>query len=187
MVAGVVAAPRLDLNNEELLQTHLHALFLSEVGLSELDASIVELVTEEEKGLPLAAKVRDEKLKLTPQTFQKIKAAFKRTIADFEPSLTSSKTPWYSDEWISRKLQQLPESLDPSINRWRSLYISARSLLSTATQTLQSGRYTLGSPEYKTAKRNQDHATRQLDSCSNADEFVFMLRQYRPASKSSTD
>ena len=168
MVAGVVAAPRLDLGNEELLQTHLHALFLSEVGLSELDASIVDLVTEEEKGLPMAAKVRDEKLKLKPQTFQSIKAAFKRTIADFEPSLTSSKTPWYSDEWISRKLQQLPESLDASINRWRSLYISARSLLNTATQTLQSGKYTLGSPEYKTAKRNQDHATRQLDLLRNS-------------------
>jgi hypothetical protein len=41
-------------------------------------------------------------------------------------------------------------------------------LLNTATQTLQSGKYTLGSPEYKTAKRNQDHATRQLDLLRNS-------------------
>lgn len=168
MVAGVVAAPRLDLANEELLQTHLHALFLSEVGLGELDTSVLSLVVEEEKGLPLATKVRDEKLKLTPAVFQNIKAAFKRAIADFEPSLSSGKNPWYSDEWISRRLQQLADSLDTSLNRWRSLYTSARSLLNTATQTLQSSRYTLGSPEYKTAKRNQDHATRQLDLLRNS-------------------
>ena len=172
LVAGVVAAPRLDLANEELLQTHLHALFLSEVGLGELDSSILSLVVEEEKGLPLAGKVRDEKLRLTPAVFQNIKAAFKRTIADFAPSLTSSKAPWYSDEWISRRLQLLPDSLDTALNRWRSLYASARSLLTTATQTLQSGRYTLGSPEYKTAKRNQDHATRQLDLLRNSQKGV---------------
>jgi superfamily II DNA/RNA helicase len=167
MVAGVVAIPRLDLANEELLRTHLHAQFLSEVGLGQLDSSILNLLTEEQKGLPLSTTVR-ENLKLTPKAFQNIKAAFKQTIADFEQSLLEMKATWYSEEWISRTLQQLPETLDASLNRWRSLYSSARALLNTATQTLQSGRYTLGSPEYKSAKRNQDHATRQIDLLRNS-------------------
>lgn len=171
MVAGIVAPPKLELVNEELLLTHLHALFLSEVGLGELDSSILNLVTEGEKGLPLAGTVR-EKLNLTPKAVQNIKSAFKRTIHDFEPSLVPAKAPWYSEEWITRQLQQLAESLDSSLNRWRSLYSSARALLNTATQTLQSGRYTLGSPEYRTAKRNQDHATRQLDLLRNSQKGV---------------
>ncbi len=171
MVAGVVAAPRFDLANEELLQNHLHALFLSEVGLGELDSSILSLTSEDQKGMPLSATVR-EKLKLSPKAFQNIKSVFKRTIADFEPLLSGPKALWYSEEWIERQLQHLANDLDVSINRWRSLYSLARALLSTATQTLQSGRYTLGSPEYRTAKRNQDHATRQLDLLRNAQKGV---------------
>jgi superfamily II DNA/RNA helicase len=171
MVAGVVAPPRLDLANEELLQTHLHAMFLSEVGLGQLDHSILNLVVEEQSGLPMSPTVQ-ENLKLTPKAFQNTRAAFKRSIADFESSLLAMKAGWYSEEWISRKLQQLPESLNAALNRWRSLYTSAWALLNTATQTLQSGRYTLGSLEYRTAKRNQDHATRQLDLLRNSQSGV---------------
>ena len=33
MVAGSVAAPRLDLTNEDLLRSHLHAIWLAETGV----------------------------------------------------------------------------------------------------------------------------------------------------------
>ena len=33
MVAGVVAPPRLDLLNEDLLRSHVHAIWLAETGL----------------------------------------------------------------------------------------------------------------------------------------------------------
>ena len=53
------------------------------------------------------------------------------------------------------------------MERWRRLYRQARATLSRATQEIESGTYSLGSKEYKQAKRNQDQATRQLDLLKN--------------------
>jgi len=53
IVAGVVTPPNIDLRNEELLRTHLNALYLSEIGLPELEDSIVKLVDESLDDLPL--------------------------------------------------------------------------------------------------------------------------------------
>ena len=44
---------------------------------------------------------------------------------------------------------------------------SARTILTTATQRIESGTLGLGSDEYKKHKRNQDQATRQLDLLRN--------------------
>ena len=51
--------------------------------------------------------------------------------------------------------------------RWRHLYRSARTILTRATQKIESGTLSLGSDEYRKHKRNQDQATRQLDLLRN--------------------
>jgi len=58
MVAGSVAAPRLDLTNEDLLRSHLHALWLAEIGQS-LRSSLSELldVSGEEPTLALLPEI----------------------------------------------------------------------------------------------------------------------------------
>src|ERR1700744_3275907 len=43
MVAGSVIPPRLDLGNEELVRSHVHALWLAETGVS-LRSSLTEVV-----------------------------------------------------------------------------------------------------------------------------------------------
>lgn len=53
------------------------------------------------------------------------------------------------------------------MNRWRNLYRSARTLLSRATQPIESGLLTVGSDEYKKHKRHQDQANRQLNLLRN--------------------
>ena len=165
LVAGSVVPPRLDLTNKELLTTHLHALFLSEVGLKELDTTIMDLVTED-SGLSLSAQVK-ARLNTSQETARRIKSSFKKAIIDFEGSLRSEKSGWYSDDWVDRQLSNLTESLNTALDRWRDLYRSAKSLLTTSTQQIESGRLGLGSPEYKMARRNMDQATRQLDLLRN--------------------
>ena len=53
------------------------------------------------------------------------------------------------------------------MNRWRNIYRSARTLLSRATQPIESGLLTVGSDEYKKHKRHQDQANRQLNLLRN--------------------
>jgi len=166
LVAGAVVAPRLDLCNQELLSSHLNALFLSEVGLKELDESIRDLIDESKEDLPLTQTVKNA-LAVSDATFQNVKNAFKRAVHDFHGELSVNHSHWYSDQWIEQHLNHVVAHLDASLERWRRLYRAARATLTKATAAIESGKYTLGSQEYRREKRNQDQATRQLDLLRN--------------------
>ncbi len=88
-------------------------------------------------------------------------------IKDFDSELETRASAWYSDEWIDKTLTRLADNLDNSMTRWRRLYRSARTLLTRATQPIQSGRLSVGSDEYKKYKRHQDQANRQLNLLRN--------------------
>ncbi|KAF3462129.1 DEAD/DEAH box helicase [Ralstonia pseudosolanacearum] len=185
LVAGIVQAPRLDLANRELLQTHLNALAISEVGLPGLEnneggrPSVTRFIDEDDHELPLLPSVRSG-LTLGATTRDRIRAAFQRAIKDFEPSLKEPTSHWFTDAWIDRTLQALPDNLHQSVERWRSLYRSARSTLEKATQMIQSGTLSLGSDEYRKYKRSQDQATRQLDLLRNQGGGSSELSEFYP-------
>lgn len=172
LVAGVVQAPRLDLCNRELLVTHLNALTISEIGLPGLESqggerpSLMRLVVDDNGSMPLTPGVRSG-LEIAPATYANIKATFKRVIKDFESDLEARASSWYSESWADLNLAKLADHLDESLTRWRRLYRSARSLLTRATQPIESGRLSVGSPEYKKFKRHQDQANRQLNLLRN--------------------
>ncbi|MGH8009628.1 MAG: helicase-related protein, partial [Candidatus Binatia bacterium] len=172
LVAGAVMAPRLDLCNQELLASHLNALVVSGIGLPGLDEaggakpSIMRLVTDDNDKMPLAPEVHAG-LAIPPVLFDSLKTAFKRAIRDFETELQAKAATWYSDQWIEQNLSKVAEHLDNALVRWRRLYRSARTILTQATQKIDSGVLGLGSDEYRKHKRNQDQATRQLDLLRN--------------------
>ena len=95
-----------------------------------------------------------------------IKTTFHRAIQDFHGNL-ETKAAWYTEEWIEQNLGQIVDSLDIAMVRWRTIYRSARTLLSRATQPIESGLLTVGSDEYKKHKRHQDQANRQLNLLRN--------------------
>jgi superfamily II DNA/RNA helicase len=172
LVAGTVQAPRLDLCNRELLLTHLNALAISEIGLPSIEShqgerpSLMRLVVDDNDVMPLAPGVRDG-LQITPATYGTLKATFRRVIKDFEIDLQARASTWYSEDWLDQNLGKLADHLNASMTRWRRLYRSARSLLTRATQPIESGRLTVGSDEYKKHKRHQDQANRQLNLLRN--------------------
>jgi len=172
LVAGVVQAPRLDLCNRELLATHLNALAISEIGMPGLEEqggakpSIMRLVVDDNDKMPLAPEVRSG-LNISPSSFNNIKSTFRRVIRDIEPELQLKASGWYADGWIDQNLSKLADNVDSSLIRWRRLYRSARTILTRATQKIESGILGLGSDEYRKYKRNQDQATRQLDLLRN--------------------
>ncbi|MBX3650389.1 MAG: DEAD/DEAH box helicase [Burkholderiales bacterium] len=172
LVAGAVQASRLDLCNRELLLTHLNALAVSEIGMPGLEdqggarPSVMRLVVDDNDQMPLASEVRAG-LAILPEKFNELKFGFKKVIADFAPELQNQASSWYSDQWVDQNLTKLADHLDSALDRWRRLYRSARTILTTATQRIESGTLGLGSDEYRKHKRNQDQATRQLDLLRN--------------------
>lgn len=172
LVAGSVMAPKLDLCNRELLATHLNALVASEIGIPGLDdgdgarSSIMRLIVDDNDKMPLALDVKSG-LEISAAAFASLRAMFKRVIRDFEGDLYRNSGTWYSDQWIEQNLSKVADHLDDALKRWRTLYRSARGILTRATQRIESGTLSLGSDEYRKHKRNQDQATRQLDLLRN--------------------
>ena len=185
LVAGAVQAPRLDLCNRELLLTHLNALAISEIGLPGLDSqggdrpSLMRFVVDDNDAMPLSPGVRDG-LQIAPATYAALKATFRRVIKDFEGDLTTRGNAWYSDAWLDQNLSKLADNLDDSMKRWRLLYRSARSLLTRATQPIESGRLTVGSDDYRKYKRHQDQANRQLNLLRNDIGGTTTLSEFYP-------
>lgn len=158
--------PLLQFNPAFERQGSLEAL-TAEIGIpglsgSEGRTSILDLIDEQQPGLPLAPQVRAG-LALSPHRFAELKALFRRVLNDFEPDLRARAGGWYGDRWIERNLGRIADPLDDALARWRRLCRSAGQLLSRASQAIQSGLHSLGSEEYRRYKRNQDQATRQLD------------------------
>ena len=180
MVAGIVAAPRLDLINEDLLRSHLNALYLSEIGLPELKESLKDLIEHEElPSLPLREEIK-EKIKVSPTVEEKIKNIYRQVVYDFKDKLEAPRYGWFSDNWIALNLASITENLDASLERWRKLYIHAKQLLETATNQVASGNYALGSRENKQAKSNMHQAQRQIDLLVNDQRGSKQLSEFYP-------
>lgn len=123
MVAGSVTAPQLDLLNRDLLEAHVHAIWLSEARL-DLGATLAEkvlMVTEDDLNLPLKNEVK-EKLGDASAKLRALQRS-RRLLESVGPELQGAG--WYRDDWLDDVLTRLPQRFDEACNRWRSLYRAA--------------------------------------------------------------
>ena len=105
MVAGVVTPPRLDLLNEDLLRSHVHAIWIAEAGLA-LGAAIPENIDMSDTE-PEGKRRPDPQLGLTEhvaelaQSAEAIRRATTRAkavLAELEDDLRA-KTSWWDTSW----------------------------------------------------------------------------------------
>jgi len=122
MVAGAVTAPRLDLLNRDLVEAHLHAIWLSEAKPN-LGSTLAEIlvVTEEDLSLPLNERTQEVLADASAKLRAQQRA--KRLLQSVGPEL--QEAPWYRDDWLDDVLMRLPQRFDEACNRWRSLYRAA--------------------------------------------------------------
>jgi superfamily II DNA/RNA helicase len=166
LVAGIVAPPKIDLTNKELLETHLNAVFLAEVKLNELNQHLIDLFDKDNKeNLPLLPEV-EAQLNLGPQARNEIKYIFEKVIADLKATKSEAMN-WLNSEWVERIISLAPKSFNLSLNRWRRIYIAVQKQLTDANRIIESGHYMNTSDEMKEAKRNVVQAIRQRELLEN--------------------
>ncbi|MBL0731732.1 MAG: virulence promoting factor [Desulfosarcina sp.] len=177
LVSGIVAPPRIDLTNQELLETHLNAIYLAKVKLSELNQHLIDLVDKDDKeNLPLLSEIK-ERLYLGRQLTIEIKSVFEKVVNDLKTMKTESLS-WLNDEWIDRVINLAPESFDRSLDRWRRLYIAIQKQLTEANRIIESGLYLSTSDEMKAAKKNVAQAIRQRDLLENRISYSSLSEFY---------
>jgi hypothetical protein len=163
LVAGAVEPPRLDITNRELIRSHLHAAFMTRVGLQNVRQSALDIIDIAKPALPL----RDDILSaitLNESTIELLVKHFKRVLVD-KPS--NPGLAWCDDAWLAKQLKNLPETLDRAMERWRILYREALATLNKATAVLDSGLYATTTDEHKRAKREIFQGQRQIDLLKN--------------------
>ncbi len=123
MVAGSVQPPRLDLGNEELVRSHVHAIWLAETDQS-MKARLTDLVDASGDSPTLAflpevwrALTEDRARREATKRAERVLGELRRTWRSY-----GDLVPWWYDGWVADVVAQAPENLDRALDRWRDLY-----------------------------------------------------------------
>jgi superfamily II DNA/RNA helicase len=169
MVAGSVIAPRLDLTNEDLVRSHVHAMWLAETDES-MQSSITDL---------LEAGGDSPKLDLLPDLWSAVNApdvsqraqrTAERVLADLRTTWERDglTPPWFSDTWVYDQVKHASASFDDAFDRWRTLYRTALSEYREQNQRAIATSATKWDREQ--AKRRAADARNQLTLLRNDDK-----------------
>lgn len=158
MVSGQVSTPRIDLANEDLVRSHVQAVWLASSGMS-LGTSLKDVlhVTDDTADPPLLDSIRADLRDDGART--RAREVARNVLRDLAPRLTD--TNWWSPGWLDDVLNAIPVAFEEATERWRTLYRSAR------TQYEKQGALrispTADAQAKRLARQLRDEAEKQLD------------------------
>lgn len=175
MVAGKVAPPRIDVANEDLVRAHVHAIWLSEIGLS-LGSSMTHVldVDGEEPTLELLDTIAYDVDNVVPRGRAKLRAL--EVLRDVAPEL--EKTTWWSDQWLDQAFATLSNRFRSATTRWAGLYRSALEQIRAQTAVITNA---ARQKDHNEAKRLRREAESQLEllRSDSARQFQSDFYSYR--------
>lgn len=155
MVHGIVKPPTLDLANRDLVESHLHAVWLASARV-ELDPGIAPLLDLEAPGKPIVQGLW-QRLE-DPAVNERARAGAAGVVAQLRGELDASN--WYSDEYVDKVIAQSPQAFSAAIDRWRALFDATRMQMAMADQIVKS--HTASHSERQNAQRRYGDAARQF-------------------------
>ena len=167
MVAGSVAPPRLDLLNEDLLRSHVHAIWLAEAGLK-LGRTIPEIHRHGRHRAGRQAPARPARCGCTADMAEATSSpdAARRAVARATACCgncgqdLATKTSWWDPEWIEHVVRDAPRSFDRAFDRWRDLFRAA--LVDQWEQNRRRLDHSLSQRDRDIAGRRRNEAETQL-------------------------
>ena len=155
MVHGVVKPPTLDLANRDLVESHLHAVWLAcaEVGL---ETSIAPLLELEESGKPVKQSLSEQLS--DPAVIERAQQNALGVVAQLTEELKGSI--WFSEDYVSQVIKAAPHAFSLALDRWRALFDATRKQMEMADQIVKS--HTASHAERNNASRRYGDAARQF-------------------------
>ncbi|WP_436395848.1 DEAD/DEAH box helicase [Acidithiobacillus ferriphilus] len=172
MVHGVVKSPTLDLANRDLVESHLHAVWLACAEI-DLPSGINELLDLDQQDKPLKSHYQDCLGNITVQDRAQESAA--RVIDQLHDELQDSD--WFSPDYVQKVIAMAPQSFSGALERWRVLFDSTRTQMDMADQIVKS--HTASHGERLNAQRRYGDAARQYavllktGNTQNADFYTY--------------
>lgn len=159
MVSGIVRPPAIELANQDLIEAHLHAVWLAE-STQELKADIPHVLDLKNTELPIQKDIADTFA--DPKLTTRAATSMKRLLDSVKADLTPAAAPWAADPiaLAETTAAKALTSLSKAFDRWRQLYQSAHAQLTEANR--RSEMHGLGPKERKEAKIQQAQANEQL-------------------------
>jgi ATP-dependent helicase YprA (DUF1998 family)/very-short-patch-repair endonuclease len=167
MVAGAVTPPRLDLSNEDLIRSHLYAIWLAETGLS-LGRTLKEV-------LDLSGD--DPTLELLPSAKDAIESGIARAKAKARAKdvfcQISQEFAFANgdlDKWIDTALAQVGLHFEQACGRWRDLFRAAHAQAKLQSKIILDA--TRSADAKKQAERLRREAEEQVRLLTEAENLV---------------
>jgi hypothetical protein len=176
MVNGYVRPPSIELANRDLIEAHLHAVWLAETG-KELSPDIPHVLDLTQETLPvqkdISAALGDSDVSV------RAAGRMERILASIDPELTLEAAPWASDRAAFARATSADamRHFSKAFDRWRQLYESARTQLIEANR--KSETHGISYVERREAKVQQAQANEQLallergNSSGGADFYTY--------------
>jgi ATP-dependent helicase YprA (DUF1998 family)/very-short-patch-repair endonuclease len=167
MVAGAVTPPRIDLTNEDLIRSHVQAIWLAQSGLS-LGVSLKDLVDLSGDDPQLACLDSVQAALQSEGNRKKARLHAGMVLSDIEIELEQSD--WYTDTWLDGVLSQVELEFNRACERWRTLYRAAKQQQKVQHAIINDA--TRSSLDRKQATRLRQEAESQLELLTEAENIV---------------
>lgn len=161
MVHGQVRAPLIELANRDLIESHLHAIWLAASGQA-LGKAIADVVQPGQPGLPVQKELAEELIR--SEVTELAVAHCIPVLEGLSAILTQRDAPWYdgASSFAKRIVENALKSFDSAFDRWRHLFIAAERQRDQAQATLND--YSIKDPKEKdAAKRRHRQAVEQIE------------------------
>lgn len=161
MVHGVVKPPLIDLANQDLIQSHLQAIWLA-ASRHELDGSISNIVNpalpQQPVSEPIIAALAQQAV--TDEANRRAVAVLRQVEAQLSPD----RAPWFTgaEVYAQTVIGAALDAFNRAFNRWRALFTSAERQKQLAQGTLDNYSIT-DRREREDAKRRLRQALDQID------------------------
>ncbi|MBN9374901.1 MAG: DEAD/DEAH box helicase, partial [Cellulomonas sp.] len=170
MVAGRVLPPRLDLANEDLVRSHVHAIWLACTPV-DLRQSMKHVVEIDQPGYPVNADIKAAFA--VPDLAARATAAAHAVLDPLREDL--ERTQWWSAVWVDDVVADAPHAFDLACERWRTLDRTVRVEMDLAYR--QSADASLPKKERQQAEDRQREARRQRDLLLNESDSSSAMGQ----------
>ena len=175
MVAGAINPPNIDLANEDLVRSHLQAVWLAETGVK-LGSSVPDVLDRETPdALPLRAEITEQIGAASAVPEAQRRAAY--IVGTLKSVLTKQAAPWYTDTWLNSAMNSAERRFNEAFDRWRSLFRATAGQMKFANDIVNNAAAT--EQERREAKARYDEAYVQqqllLDNRStmNSDFYTY--------------